>query len=113
MLSDAYCIKTTSTELDKYLIKLLLTSGQHVYYYTITYICLTASFPGQPERANTRKVNHSGFLWSRKWWSGGGISWTICKSFAPCSRQNHASTSSLSFYRPDALPVTQPTACIL
>jgi len=33
-------------------------------------------------------------------WSG--ISWTICKSFAPCKTDNHGRTSPLSFYRPDA-----------
>jgi len=41
-------------------------------------------FPGQP---CTRKVNHSGFYWSKRWWGGSGITWTICKSFAPHSRQ--------------------------
>ena len=30
---------------------------------------------------------HSGFCWSRRWWGGNGISWTICKSFAAHSRQ--------------------------
>jgi len=44
-------------------------------------------FPGQPGYAGTRKVNHSGFYWSKRWWGGSGVSWTICKSFAPCSRQ--------------------------
>jgi len=34
-----------------------------------------------------RKINHSGFYWSKRWWGGSGISWTVCKSFAPCSRQ--------------------------
>ena len=34
---------------------------------------------------------------------------TICKSFVPHSRHNHASISSLVFYRPDALPASQPT----
>jgi len=32
-----------------------------------------------------------------------------CKSFAFCSRQNHASTTAFSFYRPDALPNTEST----
>ena len=44
--------------------------------------------------------------------SGSGISWAICKS-EPRSRQitMHTSTPPLSFfYRPDALPVVQPTA---
>jgi len=25
--------------------------------------------------------------WSKRWRGGSGISWTICKSFAPCPRQ--------------------------
>ena len=42
--------------------------------------------------------------------SGSGISWAICKS-APQSRQITTSAPHHSvFYRPDALPATQPTA---
>ena len=42
--------------------------------------------------------------------SGSGISWAICKS-APRSRQITMPTPHHSvFYRPDALPATQPTA---
>jgi len=42
--------------------------------------------------------------------SGSGISWAICKS-APCPRQITTPTPHLSgFYKPDALPATQPTA---
>ena len=33
------------------------------------------------------KLNQSGFYWSRRWWGGSDISWTICKSFAPHCRQ--------------------------
>jgi len=34
----------------------------------------------------------------------------FCRSLAPCSQTDiHASTSSLSFYRPGALPYTQST----
>jgi len=41
--------------------------------------------------------------------SGSGISWAICKS-APCSRQITMPAPHPSvFYRPDALPATQPT----
>jgi len=47
------------------------------------------------------------------WWWGlwcSGISWTICKLYAPHFKQiTTPNTSSLSFYRPDALPDTQPT----
>ena len=42
--------------------------------------------------------------------SGSGIRWAICKS-APCSRQITTPAPHQSvFYRPDALPATQPTA---
>jgi len=46
-----------------------------------------AFFPGQPGQAGTRKVNHSGVYYAMRWWGGSGISRTICKSFAPRSRQ--------------------------
>ena len=49
----------------------------HSYYYDI---CWTAFF-----QENLAK--HSGFYWSKRWWGGSGISWTIRKSFAPRSRQ--------------------------
>jgi len=44
-------------------------------------------------------------------WQGGSISWTICKSYAHCSRQIITPVSHhLVFYRLDiALPATQPT----
>ena len=45
---------------------------------------LTAFFPGQP---GTRRINHSGFCWSKRWRGGSDISWTTCKSFAIRSRQ--------------------------
>ena len=68
-------------------------------------------FPGQSGSDGTRKVNHSGFYWSKRWWGGSGISWTICKSFAPHSRQKTKPVPHhFSFYRPDAVPAAQPTA---
>jgi len=33
------------------------------------------------------RLNQSGFWWSHRWWGDSGISWTICKSFAPHFRQ--------------------------
>jgi len=42
--------------------------------------------------------------------NGSGISWVICK-FAPSPRQITMPVSHHSdFYRPDAIPVAQPTA---
>jgi len=43
-------------------------------------------------------------------WDSSGISWIICKQSAPRSRQTTTPTPHHSiFYRPDALPDTQPT----
>jgi len=45
-----------------------------------------------------------------KRWGGSGISWTICKLFAPHSRHIIIPAPHHSiFYRPDALPVAIPT----
>jgi len=60
------------------------------------------------------KHNHSGKtnldLLEQELLSGSGTSWVICKS-APRSRQITMPAPHHSvFYRPDALPVTQPTA---
>jgi len=80
----------------------------HYYYY---YNRLTAFFSGTIGSASTRKVNHSGFYCSKRWWGGSGISWTICKSFAPRSRQITTPIPHHSvFYRPDAPSAAQPTA---
>ena len=50
-------------------------------------------------------------LLKQRWWGGSGISQTVCKSFAPCSRQiTMPAPHHSSFYGPDALPVAQPTA---
>jgi len=57
-------------------------------------------FPGLPGWAGTRKVKPIGILLKQETVSGSGINWVICKP-AP-----HHSV----FYRPDALPATQPTA---
>jgi len=67
-------------------------------------------FPGLPRWAGTRKVKPIWIWLKQQTVSGSGISWAICKS-APCSRQTTTPAPHHSvFYRPDALPVTQPTA---
>ena len=46
--------------------------------------------------------------------SGNGISWTICKSYAPCSRQiTRPALYHSIFYRPDALPDAKLTVFVL
>ena len=75
-----------------------------------THTYLTALFPGLPRWAGTRKVKPIWILLKQEPVSGSGISWTICKS-APRSRQTTMPAPHHSvFYRPDALPVAQPTA---
>ena len=64
---------------------------------TRTHTRLTALFPGLPERAGTRKVKPRDSEW--QWYQLGHMH--VCTSF---QTDNHASTSPLIFYRPDALP---------
>jgi len=40
----------------------------------------------QDNQGKSAPEYHSGFYCSKRWWSGSGISWTICKWFAPWSR---------------------------
>ena len=76
---------------------------------THTHTRLTALFPGLPGWAGTRKVKPIWILLKQETVSGSGISWAVCKS-APCSRQITPPAPHHSvFYRPDALPVAQPT----
>ena len=79
-------------------------------HLTSTYTRLTALSPGPPRWAGTRKAKPIWILLKQETVSGSGISWNICKS-APRSRQITTPTPHHSvFYRPDALPATQPTA---
>jgi len=48
---------------------------------------LTASYPGTSEWAGTRKIKPFWILMMQQMMGDSGISWTICKSFAPCFRQ--------------------------
>jgi len=74
-----------------------------------THIHLTALCPGLPRWAGTRKVKPIWILLKQETVSDTGISWAICKS-APRSRQIIMPAPHHSvFYRPDALPATQPT----
>ena len=88
----------------------LWCSKMALYYYYYYYTHLTALCPGLPGWASTRKVKPIWILLEQEIVSGSGISWAICKS-APRSRQITTPAPHHSvFYRPDALPATQPTA---
>jgi len=76
--------------------------------HTHTYTHLTALYLGLPGWAGTRKVKPIWIILKQETVSGSGIRWAICKS-APRSRQITMPAPHRSvFYRPDALPVTQP-----
>ena len=65
---------------------------------------------GLPRWASTRNIKLIWIILKQDRVSGSGISWAVCKS-APCSRQITTPAPHHSvFYRPDALPATQPTA---
>ena len=68
-----------------------------------------ALFLGLPWWAGIRKVKPIWNLLQQETVSSSGISWAmqVCTLI---QTDNHASTRSLFFYRPDALPATQPTA---
>ena len=75
-----------------------------------THTHLTALCPGLPRWAGTRKIKPIWILLKKETVSGSGISWAVCKS-APRSRQITTSAPHRSvFYRPGALPATQPTS---
>jgi len=58
-----------------------------------------ASFPEQPGKASTRKAEPFWILMFKQEMTGGsGISWTICKSFAPRSRQVTTPTPQHSIF---------------
>jgi len=81
-----------------------------VVKHTHTHTRLMALFSGLPRWAGTRKVKRMWILLKQETVTGSGISWAICKS-APRSRQITTPAPHHSvFYRPYALPATQPTA---
>jgi len=66
-------------------------------------------FPGLPRWAGTRKVKPLWILLKQETVSGSGISWAICKSAPRSSQITTPAAHHSVFYRPDALPATQPT----
>ena len=76
---------------------------------THTHTHLMALCPGLPGWAGTRKVKPIWILLKQETVSGSGISWTICKSACRSRQITMPAPHRSVFYRPDALPVTQPT----
>jgi len=82
----------------------------HTHTHTHTHTFNGPFFPDYLGWAGTRKAKPIWILLKQETVSGSGISWAICKS-ASRSRQITMPTPHHSvFYRPDALPATEPTA---
>ena len=81
--------------------------------HTQSFYCSSGICPGLPGWAGTRKVKPGRvksiwIYWSKRRWvavASAGLYASL--HFIP---DNHANIPPLSFYRPDALPATQPTA---
>ena len=79
-------------------------------YHTHTHTHLMAICPGLPRWAGNRKVKQIWILLQQETVSGTGISWAICKSASRSRQTTMPAPNHSVFYRPDALPATQPTA---
>ena len=66
-------------------------------------------FQGLPRWAGTRKAKPIWILQKQETVSGSGISWAICKSASHSRQITTPAPHHSVFYRPDALPATQPT----
>jgi len=82
------------------------------YYYHYHYTLLTASFPGQPGEAATKKVKP---VWIQMRQEMLGFCDAVASSgpyainVPLLQTDNHTNTSSLNFYGPEAVPDAEPT----
>jgi len=87
-------------------------SETNSYYYYYHYYHFTApwtlSGTTQVNRYHKGKTNLD--LMEQEIVSGNGISWAICKSALRPRQVTMPASHHSVFYRPDALPATQPTA---
>ena len=79
------------------------------YQHICTHTRLTALFSGTTQVSRYRKVIPIWILLKQETLSGSGISWAIRKSATRSTQITTPAPPPLSFYRPDALPDTQPT----
>ena len=80
------------------------------FVHTHTHTRLTALCPWLPGWARTRKVKPIWILLKQETVSGSGIGWAICKCASRSRQITLPGPHHSVFYRPDALPATQPTA---
>ena len=84
---------------------ILWADNTHPFNGPLSFVCC----PGLPGWAGTRKVKPIWILLKQETVSGNGISWAICKSAPRCRQITTPAPNHSVFYRPDALPATQPT----
>ena len=82
----------------------ITSTATHTHTRSTT-LCL-----GLPRWAGTRKAKPVWILLKQETVSGSGISWAICKSASRSRQITMPAPHHSVFYRPDALPATQPTA---
>ena len=100
----------TKVQKSRILWRQFIIIGQWYRLAELTLIPFNGLLSVLPGWAGTRKVKLIWILLKQETVSGSGISWAVCKS-APRSRQITTPAPHHSvFYRPDALPVAQPTA---
>ena len=85
------------------------TSTNRAHTHKHTHTRLTALCPGLSGWASTRNVKPTWILLKQETVSGSGISWAICKSASRSRQITTPAPHHSVFYRPDALPVAQPT----
>ena len=96
----AYMLSQVKTEC-------VYTSGLSVWVIHLTAFLSSTTWASQHQKGKPLWI-----LMKQNITGGSGISWTICKPFAPHSRQIITQVphqSPLSFYRPDALSATHRT----
>jgi len=84
----------------------------YYYYYYYYYHCFTApwTLSGTTRVSRYQKGKTNLDLLEQKTVSGSGISWAIRKSVLRPQQITMPAPHHLVFYRPDALPATEPTA---
>jgi len=110
VLKNVLTSNTVHAESDVVLSNKHTRTCTHARTHTHTHTHLfNGPFQGLPRWVGTRKVKPVWILLKQETVSGSGISWAIYKS-APRFRQITTPAPHHSvFYRPDALPATQPT----
>jgi len=67
-------------------------------------------FPGQPGYAGTRKVNYSGFYWSKRWWGGSASAGPYANDLHLAPERQYLTTQFLQSGCPSCRPTNSVKA---